>query len=270
MEFLKIVRRRSFLSEVVYTVLNIALAVGVVLIVQATQSPWLAIGLVVLSKWRVLAVRPRYWFANIQANLVDFIVSLSIVIFLYSTEIGAVAATQKPFILIGLTLLYIGWLLFLKPRSKRVYVVAQAGAALFLGTAALFILAYLMPASVAVLVMWLIGYTTARHVLSSYDDETHILFLSLLWGLVLAEIGWIAYHWTVGYMPLGIQNVIFPRVALSVFCIGFIVHRAYDSFYHHKTIRGNDVLLPLLFTISIIVVLPLVLNLLGANITIGL
>ncbi len=269
MEFLKIVRRRSFLSEVVYTVLNIALAVGVVLIVQATQSPWLAVALVVLSKWRVLAVRPRYWFVNVQANLVDFIVSISVIVFMYSTEIGPATPSQQLFILASLTVLYIGWLLLLKPRSKRVYVVAQAGVALFAGTAALFILSYAWPSSVVVLVMWLIGYTTARHVLSSYD-ETHILFLSLLWGLVLAELGWLAYHWTVAYMPLGIQNVIFPRVALSVFCIGFIVHRGYDSFYHHQKIRGNDVLLPILFTLSIIVVLPIVLNLLGANVTIGI
>ncbi|CAN5415652.1 hypothetical protein BH10PAT4_BH10PAT4_4550 [soil metagenome] len=269
MELLKIVRRRSFLSEVVYTVLNIALAVGVVLVIQATQSPWLAIGLVILSKWRVLAVRPRYWFANVQANLVDFIVSLSVVAFLYSTEVGTIATSYKPYILIALTVLYIGWLLFLKPRSKRGYVVAQAGVALFVGTAALFTLSYALPASIVVLVMWLIGYTTGRHILSSYE-ETHILFLSLLWGVVLAEIGWIAYHWTVGYVPLGISNVLFPRVALSVFCIGFIIHRAYDSFYHHQKIRGNDVLLPILFTASIIIVLPLVLNLLGANISIGL
>lgn len=269
MEFLKIVRRRSFLSEVVYTVLNIALALGVVLIIQATQSPWLAIGLVVLSKWRVLAVRPRYWFANIQSNLVDFIVSLSVVVFMYTTEIGVATPSQQTVILAVLTLLYIGWLLLLKPRSKRMYVIAQAGVALFGGTTALFILSYGWPASVVVLLMWLIGYTTARHVLSSYD-ETHILFLSLLWGLLLAEIGWIAYHWTVAYTPLGIQTILFPRVALTVFCLGFILHRSYDSFYHHQKIRGNDVVLPILFTISIIVVLPIVLNLLGANTTIGI
>jgi len=269
MEFLKIVRRRSFLSEVVYTVLNIALALAVVLIIRGTASPWLAIALVALSKWRVLAVRPRYWFVNIQANLVDFIVSLSVIIFLYTTYTGPVAVNQQNFIMTVLTLLYIIWLLWLKPRSKRIYVAAQAGVALFAGTAALFILSYAWPASAVVLVMWLIGYTTARHVLSSYE-ETHILFLSLLWGFLLAEIGWLAYHWTVAYEPLGIQNVLFPRVALTVLCIGFILHRCYDSFYHHQKIRGNDVLLPILFTISIIVILPIVLNLLGANVTIGI
>jgi len=141
--------------------------------------------------------------------------------------------------------------------------------ALFAGVAALFMLSYALPASVTVIIMWLIGYATARHVLATYD-ETHILFLSLVWGLTLAELGWLAYHWTVAYRPLGIESVIFPRVALTVLCIGFILHKAYDSYYHHQKIRTNDVLLPILFTLSIIIVLPIVLNLLGADVTIGI
>lgn len=249
--------------------LNIALAIAVVLVIRATESPWPAVGLVLLSKWRVLAVRPRYWFVNIQANLVDFIVSISLVVFLYTTYISAAEPAQKLAILIGLTLLYIGWLLFLKPRAKRAYIVAQAGVALFAGVAALFMLSYALPASVTVIIMWLIGYATARHVLATYD-ETHILFLSLVWGLTLAELGWLAYHWTVAYRPLGIESVIFPRVALTVLCVGFILHKAYDSYYHHQKIRTNDVLLPILFTLSIIIVLPIVLNLLGADVTIGI
>lgn len=269
MELLKIVRRRSFVSEVIYTALNIALAVAVVFVIRATESPLPAIGLVLLSKWRVLAVRPRYWFVNIQANLVDFIVSIGLVGFLYSTYVGPADPTQKVAIMAGLTILYIGWLLFLKPRSKRSMVIAQAGVALFVGTAALFMLAYALPASVVVLLMWLIGYATARHVLASYD-ETHSLFISLVWGLFMAELGWIAYHWTVAYTPLGVASIVFPRVALSVLCIAFVVVKAYDSYYHHQKIRTNDILLPLLFTVSIIVVLPLVLNILGASVAIGL
>ena len=269
MELLKIVRRRSFQSEVVYTVLNIALAVAVVAVIRATESPWPAIGLVLLSKWRVLAVRPRYWFVNIQSNLVDYIVGISAVVLLYGTYLSPSQPDQKLFILGFLTLLYIAWLLFLKPRSKRIYVAMQAGVALFAGFGALFTFAYALPASIIVLIAWLIGYATARHVLSSYE-ETHTLFLSLIWGVVLAEIAWLAYHWTVAYTPLGIESIIFPRVALSVFCIGFITDRAYDSYYHHQRIRGNDIILPLLFTASIIIVLPLLLDVLGASMTVGL
>jgi len=269
MELLKIVRRRSFQSEVVYTALNIGLAVAVLLVIRATESPWPAIGLVFLSKWRVLAVRPRYWFVNIQANLVDYIVSISVVILLYTSYLSLASSSQKTFLLGFLTLAYIAWLLFLKPRSKRIYVAAQAGVALFAGFAALFTFTYALPASIVVIITWLIGYATARHILSTYD-ETHILFLSLLWGVVLAEIGWLAYHWTVAYTPLGIESIMFPRVALSVFCIGFIMHRAYDSYYHHQRIRGNDILLPIIFTASIIIILPLLLDLLGANVTVGI
>jgi len=268
MEFLKIVRRRSFLSEVVYVVLNIALSVTVVLLIRATESPWPAVGLVSLSKWRVFAVRPRYWLANVQANLVDFMVSISIVIFLYMTYVGSVAASQKVFILTALTLLYIVWLLFIKPRSKRIFVVTQAATALFTGVAALYTISYSWPASIVVIFMWLIGYVTARHILASYD-ESHILFLSLLWGLVMAEIGWMAFHWTVAYVPLGIQNVLLPRVALTALCFGFVLQRCYDSFYHHQKIRGNDVVLPILFSFGIIVILPILLDILGANIAIG-
>lgn len=269
MEFLKIVRRRSFLSEVVYVVLNITLAVTLVLLIRVTESPWPAVALVALSKWRVLAVRPRYWFANIQANMVDFIVSLSMVVLLYNTYIGAVASSQKIFILTLLTFLYIVWLLFIKPQSRRAFVLAQSAVATFAGVTALYVICYSWPSSMVVLAMLLIGYVTARHILASYD-ETQVLFLSLLWGLVMAEIGWLAYHWTIAYAPLGIQNVILPRVSLSVMCVGFVAYRCYDSFYHHKKIRSNDVMLPIIFAFGIIVLLPILLSILGANVPIGI
>ncbi len=37
----------------------------------------LALSIIVLSKWRMFAVRPRFWLANIRANAVDLIVGLS-------------------------------------------------------------------------------------------------------------------------------------------------------------------------------------------------
>lgn len=270
MEFLKILRRRSFLSEVAYVILNITLAIGVVLLIRAIESPWPAIGLVLLSKWRVLAVRPRYWFANIQSNLVDLIVSVSFVIFLYASYSSAATPGQKSLIIIVLTLLYVGWLLFLKPRSKRSYMIAQAAVAQFVGVASLFMLSYDFPLFITVLAMWLIGYSTARHVLSSYSEETHLLFLSQVWGLVLAEMGWLAFHWTVGYSVLGVDSILLPRVALSLLCVGFVVLKCYDAYYHDKKLRRSDIMLPILFTFGIIVILPLVLNLLSINVAIGI
>ena len=119
MELLRIVRKRSFLSEVAYVILNIALAVMLLVLVLVVNVPWPALGLVLLSKWRIFAVRSRYWAANIRANLVDVIVGISMVIFLYAAS--GDLTTQ-----IGLTAIYVAWLLFLKPKSKRSYVAAQA------------------------------------------------------------------------------------------------------------------------------------------------
>jgi len=266
MEFLKLVRRRSFLSEVVYTILNIGLAIALVVVIRYTDSILLALGLVLISKWRVLAVRARYWFVNVKSNLVDLIVSSSFVLGLYTINAAGIEDFRK-LVLLGIaTVLYILWLLILKPRSKRSYVVAQAGVAVFLGVATLYTISFNWPASIVVAAMWLIGYSAANHVLNTYDDETHSLFLSLAWGVVMAEIGWVAYHWTIAYSLPFIATLYVPQIAIIAILIAFVAYKAYDSFYHHQKIRTSDIILPLLFTLSIIAVLIFIFNRVGTAI----
>lgn len=250
---MKIVKRRSFFSEVVYKVLNIVFAVAVLVIVRAIGSPLPALILVILSKWRVFAVRPRYWFANIQTNLVDFIVSLGFVVFLYNIS---APDPQKLIVQVILTVLYIVWLLVIKPRSKRVYILAQAGIALFVGVTALFSISYAWPASSVVLIMWLIGFATAKHVFGSYE-ENHTVFLSLIWGLVMAELGWLAYHWTIAYNLLLIDGAKLPQVSIIATGVAFLAYKVYDSYVHHQKVRTNDIILPLLLVVSVISILLL-------------
>lgn len=266
MEFLKFVRKRSFVSELVYTILNIALAVAVLLIVRYTEAVWFAMVLVLLSKWRVFAVRPRFWWANLRSNMVDFIVSISIVIHLYAVSVATIGDTTKLFLMIGLTVAYIIWLLFIKPRSKRSYMAVQAGTAVFLGMSALFMISYNWPVSIVVFGAWLIGYSSARHILGSYDDETYGLFLGLAWGFVVAEIAWVAYHWAIAYPLPIVPTLMIPQVALVVTLVTFLAYKAYDSFYKHAKIRMSDILLPLLFTLSVIIVLLIVFNRVGTAI----
>ena len=266
MEFLKLVRRRSFLSEVVYTVLNIAFAIALVVVIRYTESIPLALGLVLISKWRVLAVRARYWFVNIRSNLVDIIVSVSVVLHLYTINVANIDDFRK-LILMGIaTALYIVWLLLIKPRSKRSYVAAQAGIAILLGTAALFTISFSWPASIVVIGMWLIGYSAANHILNTYDDETHTLFLSLAWSLVFVEIGWVAYHWTIAYSLPVVTSLLVPQVSIVALLVAFLGYKAYDSFYHHQKIRTSDIILPLLFTLSVLAVLIFVFNRVGTAI----
>ncbi len=266
MEFLKFVRKRSFVSEFIYTALNIALAVAVLLVVIYTQSVGFAILLVALSKWRVFAVRPRFWRANLRSNMVDFIVSTSIVLHLNTINSAPIENSSKLLLLILVTMMYIGWLLFIKPRSKRSFVAAQAGIATFLGMAALFTVSYNWPVSLVVVGAWIIGYSAARHVLSSYDDETHAFFLGLAWGLVIAEIAWVAYHWAIAY-PLPIfPSIMLPQSAIAMTLISFLAYKSYDSFYHHSKVRMTDILLPLLFTLSVLFVLFVLFNRVGTAI----
>jgi len=263
MEFLKLVRRRSFVSEVVYTVLNIAFAVALVVVIRYTESIPLALGLVLISKWRVLAVRARFWFVNIRSNLVDIIVSVSVVLHMATINASTLDDFRKIILLLVLTALYVAWLLVIKPRSKRSYVALQAGVAILFGTAALYSIAFSWPASAVVLGMWLIGFSAANHILNTYDDETHPLFLSLAWSLVFAEIGWVAYHWTIAYSLPVVNSLLVPQVAIIAALLGFVAYKAYDSFHYHQKIRTSDIILPLLFTLSVITVLVFVFNRVG-------
>lgn len=255
MEFLKSSKRRSFLSELIYILLNVGLAVALLILVLAIASPFAAFALVFLSKWRVLAVRMRYWSANIQANLVDLIVSLSVVVLLYAAN-GALAAQ------IVLTLAYIGWLLYIKPKSSRGFIAIQAAIATFLGVTALMSVSYDWYVSVIVLFMWVIGYSSARHVLGSYD-EAHMSFYSLVWGLIMAELGWLAYHWTFAYDLPGVGDIKLSQIAIIALALSFITERVYGSYTKHGAIRSGDVILPALMSVSIILILLAFFNKIG-------
>jgi hypothetical protein len=253
MEFLKIAKRRSFWSEVAYVLLNVLLVVIVLVAVRQIGSPLPAFGLVLLSKWRVLAVRPRYWFAHIQSNLVDLIVSLSLVVFMYLASGSDVAQ-------IIIAVLYLAWLLLLKPQSKQHFVVAQAGVALFVGTAATIMVSYDWYASVVVHFMWVIGYSTARHVLTAYRHGAHISFLSLLWGFMMAEMGWLTYHWAMAYQLPGVGTIQLPQASIIMIAFGFVAERMYASYIHHEKVRSQDVILPVLLSLSIVVILLVAFN----------
>lgn len=268
MELLRFARRKSLVNEVLYYGLNIALALAIVFTIQLTDSLFLALLIFLLSKWRVFAIRPRYWVAHLQSNLVDYIVGISITVLMYLVHNSAAGDVEKTIILTIYTIAFMLWLVWIKPKSKRVYMHIQAGVALFLGTTALFSVAYEWSSAFVVLVMALIGYATARHVLSSYE-ERHITLLSLIWGLITAEFGWLVYHWTVAYMPLNIETVSFPRAALTVTCLALIAERAYDSLHKHDRIRLNDILMPIIFTLAVTLLLPIVLSLIGPDVAVG-
>src|ERR1700719_4138752 len=91
----------------------------------------LALSIIVLSKWRMFAVRVRFWPANIRANAVDLMVGLSIVLFMTHTGSLLVQAMWA--------VAYAGWLLFIKPGISIALVTTQA----FIGQLAALMALYL-------------------------------------------------------------------------------------------------------------------------------
>ena len=129
-DFVFVRKSRNIASTAVHVFLNILLGIGAVLITVFSGSPLLGILLVLMSKWRIFAVRRRYLWLNIKSNLVDLIVGLSIVILTYFA-----GSTLMPvdFVLMGI---YIIWLLFIKPLSSETATLAQSLIAVFLGISA--------------------------------------------------------------------------------------------------------------------------------------
>ena len=248
MELIKSATRRSRLSEGAYIALNLIYAGLLWALVATFDPPYLAFGLVALSKWRVFAVRPRFWFANLQANLIDTLFGVSIVALLWMSNhsIGIQAVLVAIFAI---------WLVVIKPRSKQRFMIIQARLVLFISAIALFSFAYALPAVVVVAACWLIGYATARHVMSSFNNESERVFLTLIWALIVAELGWLGYHWTVAY---GLnENFKIPQIAIVIGLVGFIVSKAY-ALYHHSEDGKIDMKVlrwPLLFVILTLCVL---------------
>lgn len=247
MEFLRPSRRRTLLSESVYVLLNVGMAIALFGLAISSLGIAPALALVLLSKWRIFAVRPQHWYANLVSNMVDVIVSVGVVVMLYAAT-GAIAVQ------VLITMLYIAWLLFLKPQSKRKWVILQAGVGLFVGVTALMHVSYDWWATPVVVLMWLIGYTTGRHVLVAYK-EPHFALLSLVWALVVAELGWLFYHWNFAYDLSFAAGLHLSQAAIIVLLIGFLAERTYASIRRHGTVQTSDVLLPGLLTVSTAIVL---------------
>ena len=239
MDLIKSVTRRSSVSEIIYTLLNLGYAALLFFLVLSFDPPYIAFLVVALSKWRVFAVRPRFWFVNVQANLVDTIVGLSVVTLMW-------AASGEAMVQFVIAAAFAIWLLVIKPRSKRFWVLLQAGISQFIGLTALFTVAYAAPVIVIVAAAWVIGFAAARHMLSSFDSEDERTMLALIWSFVIAELAWLAYHWTVAYTLSGELKL--PQISLLAATLGFVAARFYENHHaNHGVIKPQELRWPIIF-----------------------
>jgi hypothetical protein len=211
MELLKTGIRRSKLGEMAYVAINAALPIVLMLLVLNFGAAWPALALVLLSKWRVFALRPRFWWINIKANLVDFLVGISYVGLLY------LSAGSIPIMLV-LAIAYGVWLLYVKPRSDPPSILLQAGIVQFVALTVLFSLSVVIQEFLVILGCFCIGYVAARHVVINYEED-HSEFISYAWGLVISQLAWLMYRWTVTYdlqLPFKVPQIALLSLVLSM------------------------------------------------------
>jgi hypothetical protein len=176
-------------SHILHTVLVVALPVMAYILVRIDFAG-LAIALVLIAKWRIVAVRPRYWLTNLLSNGIDIIVSVAFVIFMATSSV-----TWWQLFWMGL---FIGWLVWLKPRSDVLSVAAQAMLGQLLGLAVIYLkfgdasLFWLMGGT------WVVTYLAARHYLTSFD-EPHSALLAHVWAYFAAGLAFVLGHWLLFY-----------------------------------------------------------------------
>lgn len=200
-------RPTSGTSHIVHLLLNTLLPLAVLLFVRL-DVVYLAIGVVLLSKWRMFAVRPRYWLPNLRSNMVDIFVGLSVV--------GFMDGTSTFWVQVLWTVFYGFWLVWLKPKSQQVAVMAQALIAqtivliafygAFRGNSDNALLIYM-------LVVWLVCYASARHFLGAFEEPL-IRPITQIWAWFGATMAWVTGHWVVQYLFL-------PQLALILTVLGY-------------------------------------------------
>ena len=202
-------------GSLAHLLLSVAVPLAVLLFVRL-ELVALAVAVVVASKWRIIAVQPRHWLANFRTNSSDLIVNLSFVVLLMRAE---TLATN-----LLLTVLYIIWLVWLKPQTKEVLVGAQALVTHFVGLTTLFWLADSLNEVIVVLLAWLIALAASRHFLSHFEEPL-IRVISFGWALFVAQIVWLANRWLVIY-PLS-NDMVVPQAAVVVTPIAYVLGTIY-------------------------------------------
>ena len=165
----------------------------------------LAIAIVILSKWRIFSVRPRYWLPLIRANAVDLIIGISTIIFMVNTSSALIQLIWA--------VAYALWLVLVKPSSSIFGISLQAFLAFLYGLVAVYLEWGGSTALVIMFMTWIVCYSVARHFFSGFEEK-HASFLSNAWGLFGASLSWILSFWLIYYQA-------FSQVALILIVLGF-------------------------------------------------
>jgi hypothetical protein len=175
----------------------------------------LALSIIVLSKWRMFAVRPRFWAANVRANAVDLMVGLSVVLFMQHAESFGLQLMWAA--------LYAAWLVYIKPASSALMITAQA----FIGQLAALMALYLVwdsgPLYGLTVITGLICFLAARHFLDTFD-EPYARMLAYIWGYFGAALAWVLGHWLLFYGVISQVTLLISALGYGLAVLYYLDH----------------------------------------------
>jgi hypothetical protein len=208
------IKPASGFSRFAHITLNLLLALLVFVLVRIDFIQ-LALAMILLSKWRMFVVRPRFWPANIRANAVDIIVSISLLLFMLHTS-------SQLFQFVWAAA-YAAWLLLIKPASSALMVSAQAMIGLLLGLTALFVGWGDGALYVLVLSGAMVCYLSARHFFDSFD-EPYARLLSYLWAYFGGALVWVLGHWLLFYGFMAQPTLLLVALGYGLAALYYLDH----------------------------------------------
>ena len=250
-DYIFIRRSRNALSNVLHVLMNILLGVGSIFVTIVTGSWLIGFILVIVSKWRMFAVRPHYLFLNLKSNLVDLIVGFSFVLLAFFS--GTETLTVHYFLALGYTL----WLIWVKPKTSESWNLVQALLAVFLGSSAVSLLCAGFNSALLVVLEFIIGYAAARHILAQNNNSSDSGFPALIFGTLFGEISLLTHSWLIVYAFTS-SGIMIPQLSVVLSVFAFLAAKLYLSVEARDgNLRLKEVALPLIFSLVILAVVIL-------------
>ncbi len=224
-------------SQVFHLLLTVVLPISIYVLVRLSLVQ-LAIAMILLSKWRIFSVKPRYWSPLIKTNAVDLIVGFSTIILMINTTSALMQLIWA--------VAYAMWLILIKPSASIFGISTQAFVAFVYGLVAIY-MEWGASSSTALMVMtWLVCYSVARHYFSGFD-EPQISFLSNAWGLFGAALSWILSFWLIYHQA-------FSQVILLLIVIGFGLATLYylKQTDHLTVVRRRQIVTVMILAVFVI------------------
>lgn len=204
----------SGLAHALHTLLLLVLPVAVFVLVRLNLAVPAAV-IIVLSKWRMFAVRPRFWPANIRANAIDLMVGLSVVLFM--------AHYDSVSIQLLLAALYAIWLTMIKPGTGMLTITAQAFIGQLAALSALYATWSDGPVWGLTLLTGLFCFWAARHFLDAFD-EPYARMLAYVWGYFGAALAWLLSHWLLFYGGVAMPTLLLSTLGYGIAVLYYLDH----------------------------------------------